>query len=116
MNSLFKTKKSNKKENNIDKLCNSIKKFFEEKGYLLYDSSVKVNIDEKNRTCSVYLSTSSEVSDWVSFENLTHLSKLFNTTKINLCDLHHTPGCETCDHGSRNEITILIKNITIPQI
>jgi len=42
----------------------------------------------------------------VQFDDLLKLSELFSTKKINIGDKYGTQGCETCNYGSRYELTI----------
>jgi hypothetical protein len=34
--------------------------------------------------------------------------------KINIEDQYHTPGCETCDHGSSDTATLVCYEVRIP--
>jgi len=38
---------------------------------------------------------------------------MFNTKKIKLIDANYTLGCESCDYGSSDEITILIEGAEV---
>jgi len=49
----------------------------------------------------------------VSFEQLTLLSELFGTRKINLGDRESWGGCETCDYGSKYQLTIHLNDVTL---
>lgn len=49
----------------------------------------------------------------VTFEDLERLSKLFGTKNINIGDIYSSGGCDTCDYGSRYELTIHIKDPTV---
>ena len=80
------------------------------KGYC--EITCKVSID--NDICKVNLSKMYEgIQDKVNFEDLTWLSKLLNTTKINMGDRYYSSGCDTCDYGSRDELTITCLDIKI---
>lgn len=44
----------------------------------------------------------------LQFDDLMRLSELFQTRAINIGDRYSTGGCETCDHGSRYQLSIYI--------
>lgn len=52
--------------------------------------------------------------DVVSFADLKFLSELLGTDEINVGNESYSPGCETCDHGSRAEIDLFISKAKIP--
>jgi len=99
----------------IKALAEAIKVYFKNdcNGYSpLNAARVDVSFEKDDTRCTVHLQKMHEgIGDWVNFERLTWLSKLLNTEKINLGRNHYTPGCDTCDHGSKDEIDIVCDNI-----
>jgi hypothetical protein len=79
------------------------------------DAKVKVEFRE-DKTCRVHLSKMYEgLGGWVKFSNLNWLSSVLNTEEIDLQDERYTPGCETCDYYSSTEVTIVCRNVNLPQ-
>ena len=100
-------------DNKINDVKLEIINYFELKSKNDY-SKITCNVSVDNDICKVHLSKMYEgIQDKVNFEDLTYLSKVLNTTKINLGDSYYRSGCDTCDFGSRDELTITCLDIKI---
>lgn len=91
-----------------DKLIKEITEYFD----TIEDGTVTVDVVDsicKIHLCKMYQG----LGDWVSFKNLSWLSKLLNTDNINLENDEYSSGCETCDYGSSHEVDIVCKDIKI---
>lgn len=78
-----------------------------------YDDLITTILFE-DKICSIKLKKMYQgLGDLVSFENLTWLSKLLNTDKINLKDEFYNRGCDSCDYGSTQSVTIVCEDIKI---
>lgn len=62
-----------------------------------------------------YAITITQMYEYVEFgfDELAKLSELFQTRNINIGNRYSSPGCETCDYGSRYVITVWVKDSPI---
>lgn len=80
--------------------------------YFMETQKGKITVTFLDDTCTVHLSKMYEgLGDWVSFKNLSWLSKTLGTEEINLKNEYYQPGCDTCDWGSEHEVDIVCLNI-----
>lgn len=84
-----------------------IKKYINENGnYRLSTAKISVSQDSDE----VYRIKFETMYDYVDFDFafLEMLSLLFETKNINIGDKWHLDGCETCDYGSKYELSVFI--------
>lgn len=73
-----------------------------------YLTHLKVHIHySSDQKCTLRISTMYEFVP-LSFKHLKGLEELFGTDDINEGERDSNPGCETCDYGSKYELTFHI--------
>ncbi len=72
-----------------------------------WHSDLKVDVFVEDTTWKIHLQQMYEgLSSIASFKNLQWLATLLGTDKIDVGDQNYRSGCESCDYGSSDELTI----------
>jgi hypothetical protein len=70
----------------------------------------KFNVSENNngtfKIINIHIQKMYSLDDFIDFKFLSRISDLLGTKNINLIDKYYTPGCNTCDYGSCDKVTI----------
>jgi hypothetical protein len=74
----------------------------------LFGPGAAVSVDILTNARSLVLSVYDSV---ITFAHLQALSKMFNTTKIDLQGKSTGGGCETCDYGNEEYVDIFIYDV-----
>lgn len=84
------------------------------KGSAYSDYSIKLeNYSQKDGKVTIRFNQMYEFVD-VQFDQLSKLSELAQTRKINIGNKTSRGGCETCDHGSSYQVPIHLEEFWIP--
>lgn len=70
--------------------------------------ATKINVEERNNNLFIHISQMYEYVK-IDFKFLKQLSEFVGSDEIN-DERYNTDGCETCDYGSKYEITLIVKN------
>lgn len=78
----------------------------------------KLQIDVRflndNKDCTIELSKMYEgIGAFVSFKDLTWISNLLGTDQIDLENQFFRRGCDSCDYGSSDNVSIVCKNVKL---
>lgn len=80
----------------------------------MWDFKQETSIDFKKKDITIKVSCMYQgLGAFISFEFLSEISELLGTKKIDIRDQWYESGCETCDYGSSDNATILIRGAKI---
>lgn len=98
----------------IKELSKDIQEYFEGISESYEKPTIKVDINEEKKTCTVSISKMYQgLGKLVSFKALSKLSELLGTDEIDLENESYHEGCESCDWGSEHSVDIVCKNINL---
>lgn len=98
----------------IEKLSEEIKEYFEGISESYEKPTIKVDINKEKKTCTVHIAKMYQgLGKLISFKALNKLSELLGTEEIDLENDDYRSGCDSCDWGSEHSVDIECKNIRL---